>query len=112
MRLGTCPELEAKPYRGGAPLLQGDGSLPLMLDYKDFIELEKLKLKGGGGLMKLEPLQVLEYWLEAEDNCDYPAPGPNKGESTHYRITIGKFVKDENGQFEKLEQVRKRQEEH
>ena len=111
MRLDNGPEFEDKPYRKGQPLLQGDGSLPLMLDYKDFIELDKLKLKDGG-VIKLQPLQVLEYWLEAEDNCDYPPPGPNKGESTHYRITIGKLVKDENGQFEKLEQVRKRQEQH
>src|SRR5207249_4159754 len=63
--------LQAKPYRGGKSFRQPDGRYPQMLEYKDSVELDKLKQEDGKPAI-LKPDQVIEYWLEATDLCDYP----------------------------------------
>src|SRR5207248_11644514 len=65
------PELEATPYRPGVSFQLKDGSYPTDLSYKDFVALEKLKTAKGQPF-PLSAGMVLEYWLEAVDNCDYP----------------------------------------
>jgi hypothetical protein len=70
------------PYRQGKSLRSEDGSDPRRIDYKDFVDLSKVQNTGGGPLV---PGQVIDYWLEAVDNCDFKE---HKGESKHYRITI------------------------
>lgn len=82
MRLSKDEPLPDKPYRADKKdgFRLADGSYPKNLDYKDFVELDKLK--------GLKPGLELEYWLEATDACDYPPPGPNVGRSEVYKIKL------------------------
>jgi hypothetical protein len=74
-------EPDVLPYREGKPLRMEDGSYPRQLDYKGFVDLSKIQMKG----WPLRPGQVIEYWLEALDNCDFR---DNVGQGKHYKITI------------------------
>src|SRR5262249_37385798 len=96
-----------KLYRPDKPLRTGDGSYPQALDYKDFVELEKLRNEKG---RPTSVGQVLEYWLEATDNCDYP--GPNIGESKHYRVTIEKPHSEKQRQEQERQKAREDQKKH
>jgi collagen type III alpha len=86
MQVVDGPVLEPKKYRdGGAKkFLLADGSYPKMLDYKDFVDFNELK-DAQGGKATLQPNKVLEYWLEAEDNCE---PDAHTGASQHFKVVI------------------------
>jgi hypothetical protein len=75
--------LQAQHYRPGKGFQLADGSYPTTLDYADVVELEKLQRIN---FQPLQPGVVIEYWLEATDNCDYP--GPNVGRSKSKFFTI------------------------
>ena len=81
--------LAPKPYRNGMSFKRDmDGTYPTRIDYKDFVELTSIKPEGEAGAgFRLQPGMVVEYWLEAIDNCDVP-PGPNSGMSRKQRIKI------------------------
>jgi collagen type III alpha len=100
--------LQPKPYREGKTLVAGDGKPPLMLDYRDFVELDKLKRESGVPLM-LQAGQRLEYWLEATDNCDYPAP--HTSASKHFFVTIG-TNQDSSKQKQDVDNAKAEQREH
>src|SRR5439155_18096160 len=93
-----------KPYRPEKPLRMGDGNSPQTLDYKDFVELEKLKNQKG---KPLDPGQVQEYCLEATDICDYPVL--NIGQSNHYHVTIEKPSDETEKQNQNQQQPRQDQ---
>lgn len=79
--------LAAKPYRGGMSFRrESDQSYPRRLDYKDHLELAKLTTAAGKPV-ELQEGMILEYWLEAVDNCAVP-PGPNVGKSKVQRVKI------------------------
>jgi collagen type III alpha len=78
--------LAPKPYRPGKVFKFADDTYPRALDYKDFLPLDQLKTADGKPIA-LKPGLVIEYWLEAEDNCDYPKP--NIGKSSVYRVKLG-----------------------
>ena len=84
---GASPvEAEPKNYRGGKSFRRpSDQSDPTTLDYKDSVKLSTLKTKAGVAL-KLDPGTVVEYWLEATDNCTVPAA--NVGKSKLQRVKI------------------------
>jgi hypothetical protein len=109
MKPETGPKLQPRPYRDGKSFKLPDGGYPRALDYKDFVELDKLK-EASGAPRKLEPGQVIEYWLEAVDNCDFP--GPNVGESKHFKVKIQPPDTDKNKQKEEREQARQEQKKH
>lgn len=71
-------EARTIPYRSGKSWKLKDGSYSRHLDYADLVDLGKLRLKDGSPLQKG---MVLDYCLEATDNCAYPPPGPNVGRS-------------------------------
>lgn len=81
--------LAPKPYRNGISFRrETDNSYPTQVDYKDFVELSTLKPEGQAGAgFKVQEGMVIEYWLEAIDNCDVP-PGPNIGISQKKRVKI------------------------
>jgi hypothetical protein len=83
--LVTRPPAQVFSYRLGKSFRLEDGSYPKRLDYQDFIELAKVKDSSGRGL---QPGQVIEYWLEALDNCDYPDGKPHVGRTPRYKIQI------------------------
>ena len=78
--------------RAGVPFADAlklpHGGNPTTVEYKDFVDLTKLK-NPADPLFSVRPGMVLEYWLTAEDACDYSDPNkPNVGESKHYRVQI------------------------
>src|SRR5262249_32832863 len=71
------------PYRKDKSFRGEDGSYPVELRYKQFVELDKIRQTNG---QPLQPSMQLRYWLEATDNCDYPRP--NIGKSRDFRVEI------------------------
>lgn len=110
MKIENGPALQPKPYRKGEALRRGDGSYPQMLAYRDFLELDKLAREDGRPVEALRPGTTIEYWLEGTDNCDYP--GPNVGESKHFKVTIRPADTDHKKQEQQREQARTEQQKH
>lgn len=101
--------LKARPYREGKSFRLADGTFPQRLEYKDFVELEKLT-SATGLPVRLEPGQVLEYWLEAADGCDFP--GPNLARTPTFRVTITKPAEDPEQQKNERQVAQKEQQQH
>ncbi|MBV9122239.1 MAG: hypothetical protein JO112_02620, partial [Planctomycetes bacterium] len=82
-KLNGQEALPPQPYQNKKSLQQADGSYPQHLDYMDFVDLSKVTTRTG------EPLHkgmVLEYWLEAADNCDFPEP--NVAQSAVFKVLL------------------------
>jgi hypothetical protein len=109
LRLAKGDKLQDKPYRAGKSFQLKDGSYPRSLEYRDFVDLASLKDEAGRPV-KLEPKAVVEYWLEATDNCDYPAP--NVGKSKTYKVTIGEPDPDQKKQQQDRQKAQKEKKEH
>ena len=80
---GSAEPLLRKPYLEGKDLLrESDNSYPTRLETKDSVPIAEL--------LKLDPSlkvgSIIEYWLEAEDNCTEPKP--NVGSSAIQRVTL------------------------
>lgn len=111
MKLKDGETLQPKVYRGDEkkddqpPFRFPDDGYPRKLAYKDFIDLAKVR-DAQGRAIKLRPGMVIEYWLEATDNCDYPKPNVGRTERT-YLITIAPPPADP----KQLEEDRKQKEE-
>jgi hypothetical protein len=88
-RQEVVAKLEPKVYREGQTLRTEKGHYPRELDYKDFVELAKVR-NNRHQPFKLEAGMEIEYWLEAADNCEYPdaRTGPHTAESKHQILTI------------------------
>jgi hypothetical protein len=99
---GSAERLPAKPYWPGKSFQLADGRYPLALDYQDFVELGKVRTQG------LQPGTVIEYWLEATDNCDYPSA--NVGRSKSKFIEIAPPEQDPQKLEEKKNQAQKEKE--
>lgn len=103
------PPLLSKPFmvnRLGKP---GFG-YPKRLDYRDFIDLAKLKTADGEA-MTLKPGDEVQYWLEAIDACDFPKA--NVSESTpRYKVKIAEPSKDKTKQDQARQDAEKKQKEN
>jgi flagellar biosynthesis GTPase FlhF len=84
MRMKDGPGLEPRPYEHASYQFE-DGSLPTKHDYLDFIDLARLRLQTGAPIPVKEG-DVVEFWLEAEDDFDYPKP--QVGKSKVHRIRV------------------------
>lgn len=105
------PDLAPKPYRHGKSFQFDNGTFPDFIDYKDFVPLDKLRST------KNEPVSlkvgtILEYWLKATDNCDYPDAHGNVGKSAAYKITITDPTSDKKKQQEHRRQAEQQQKKH
>jgi hypothetical protein len=88
LRVDNGPTLPPQEYRTPKDFQLPHGGNPTKVEYKDFVDLPKVK-NPADALFTVRPGMVLEYWLTAEDACDYPDPNkPNVGESKHYRVQI------------------------
>lgn len=76
--------LAPKPYRPEKVFKFADDTYPRALDYKDFLPLEQVKSTIGAAV-PLKTGSVIEYWLEAVDNCDAK---PNVGKSKVFKVTL------------------------
>lgn len=107
--VGDRVELKPKAYRPGKSFEFGNGTYPDSLEYKDVVALEKLQTSAG----KAVPLakgMVLEYWLEATDNFDYPSN--NLGKSEAFKVFILDPEKDQQKQQQERQQAEKTRQDH
>jgi len=113
MRIKGGLDLLPKVYRAedGKSFKFDDGTYPRSIDYEDFVELDKVK-DDQGRILPLRPGMAIEYWLEAEDNCDYPPPGPNVGKSEVFKVTIGEPEKDKTKTKEQKAQAQQKKDDH
>ena len=104
-------ELRPQVYLAPRHYVLETGGYVRSLEYKDDVDLLQIQLPNG---QKVEPKpdQVLEFWLEARDNCDFP--GPQIGKTRKYRVKIAPARLDDKqlprSEQEKQEQAAKRQE--
>lgn len=63
-----------------------DETFPTDLEYKGSVDLGAIKKDAAGVDLVLTPDTVIEYWLEATDNCTEPKP--NVGRSVAKRVKI------------------------
>ena len=67
--LVSGPKIAGKQYLNPAGFKRAtDGTYPTRVDYKDSVKLDQLK-DDTGKTVALRAGQVLEFWLEAKDNC-------------------------------------------
>jgi hypothetical protein len=101
--------LQAKPYRSDDKIRLPAGGYPLKLAYKDFVELPQVKTETGEPF-QLKPGMELEYWLEASDACDFPAP--HVTESKRYLVQVIEPTKDEKQRQQERQQAQNEQKKH
>ena len=77
--------LEPKPYLAEKDYKLDGGGYMRKVEYKDFVDLAQLK-HAGGVPVKAATGMILEFWLEAEDNFDDPAP--QVGSTKHFKARI------------------------
>src|SRR5262249_34325234 len=103
--------LAPKAYRPGKSFVLVDGSYPQKLDYKDFVALDTLTTDKGVPF-PLTKGMVLEEWLEARDNSDYPNKDGNVGQSKPRRLTILDPEKNDQKIKQDRKEAQKEQQQH
>ena len=106
-----APGLLTKVYREGKSFQFADGTYPDALEYLDNVFLDQLKTARGEPF-PLKAGMVLEYWLEATDNSDYPSKNGNVGKSKVYKLTIQDAAKPDKKQDEERKKAKEQQEKH
>ena len=108
-------ELAPKPYQGGKSYRrERDDTWPQSLAVKDSVDFTKLT-DPAGKPVALSAGMVLEYWLEATDNCTTPGPAgdpepdPNVGRSKAKRVRVTPPPAEPERQQKQAEQKDKRQ---
>ena len=86
-----------------------DDTWPTDLDYKGSVDLSNLKKDAAGLPLTLAPDAVIEYWLEAADNCTEPKA--NVGRSKAKRVRLTPPVAEENAKENLDQQKEQRQKE-
>jgi hypothetical protein len=84
-------EIQPKEYREKNDFRLVNGSYMRQVEFMDNVDLGKLKTSAGLPAT-LKTGDVLEFWIEAEDNCDFPKP--NVGSTKRYRIVVAPPRKD------------------
>ena len=107
----AIPALEPKPYRPGKQFGFVNGSFPTHLDYKDTVPLDQLKTQAGEAFPAKAGM-VIEYWLEAIDNSDYPNKAGDIGRSASYKVKILEPEKDSKQQQQKKQKAEQDQQQH
>jgi hypothetical protein len=109
MQVRDGAKLRARPYRDGKSFRLEDGGYPTTLRYKDFVDLASVQDQDGKPVV-LQPKTEVEYWLEATDDCDYPAP--NVGRSKTYKVTIGDPETDKAKEEQERQKAQDEQKQH
>ncbi|HEY1191414.1 MAG TPA: hypothetical protein VGE74_27515 [Gemmata sp.] len=89
-------DLPDRPFKYGESVSfkrKKDGTWPTNVDYKDSVDFAALKKDAAGLNFELKPDMVLEYWLEATDNCTEPKA--NVGKSAVKRVRLAPPVVEE-----------------
>ena len=109
MRVIGGDKLRGQPYRSDEEMRLADGGYPRELEYKDFVELSRVK-NDNGQAIPLRGGMVLEYWLEASDACDYPHA--NVAESKHYSVLLTEPEKNDPKKNQEKQQAEKDKKQH
>lgn len=89
--------------------LRADGTHPTDIDYKGSIDFATIKKDAAGLPVELTPGTVVEYWLEATDNCTEPKPNVGVSNKKTVRLGAPKTEPEEKKQLD--DQKQKRQDE-
>jgi collagen type III alpha len=116
---GATRLLADRPFEGGKSFLrEKDNTWPTSLEYKDSMDLAKLT-DSGGNPVALKEGMVIEYWLEAIDNCSEAKPAEgfggqvgNVGKSKvkRIRVTPPKTDPDDRQKLDEQKQQRRNEE--
>jgi collagen type III alpha len=102
--------LAPQRYRPNKQFQFDTGAYPTKIDYLDVLALDQIKTAEGQPF-PLSPGMILEYWLEATDNSDFPSAAGNVGRSLAYKIKI-ETPKDQKKQEEERKQAQDQQKKH
>jgi hypothetical protein len=101
--------LRSQRYRSDEELRLQEEGYPRELEYKDFVELARVKDQRGQ-TVALRAGTELEYWLEASDACDFPQA--NLAQSKHYRVLLTEPQNKEKKGEEAKKQAEKEKKQH
>jgi collagen type III alpha len=107
---GPARNLAGKPYQNGESFRRAaDGTFPTALEYKDSIALDKLTDEAGQPVT-LKPDAVIEYWIEATDNCTVPTANVGKSKVQRVRLVAPKEEPKQKGDIQQQAEKRKQDE--
>ena len=101
------------PYMNGKTtsfLREKDNTWPTDLDYKGSVDLALLKKNAAGLDLVLTPDMVIEYWLEATDNCTEPKPNVGRSQPKRLNLTAPKVAEMEKKNLDQDKDNRKNEE--
>ena len=87
-----------------------DNTWPTDLDYKGSVDLAKLTKDAAGLPLQLTPDTVIEFWLEATDNCTEPKPNVGRSVSKRVRLTAPKVEEMEKKNLDQQKNARQNEE--
>ena len=104
-----APKIAGKKYLGAASFRrEKDGTFPTRVDYKDSVKLDQLKDEAGKPV-PLQAGQVLEFWLEAKDNCTVLPHELGKSKKVRVNLVAPPAKPEETKQQEQRKQERQQQ---
>ncbi|QJX00804.1 hypothetical protein [Frigoriglobus tundricola] len=106
-------DLPDVPYMNGKSRSfrrEKDGTWPTDLDYKVSVDFATLKKNAAGLDVQLAPDTVIEYWLEATDNCTEPKPNVGRSQPKKVRLTAPKVGEEEQKNLDSEKDKRKTEE--
>jgi collagen type III alpha len=86
MKIKGGAAIQAKPYRN-AGFRYEDGNPPTEHEYQDSLLVSELRGEKGEAL-KLKEGDIVEYWLEATDSCDYPEGQVGKSKVKRFKVIV------------------------
>lgn len=100
--------LQKMPFQLGNGFQFVDGGYPKQLVYSDIIYPTKLTYQDGNAV-SVKAGMVFEYWLQAQDNSDFPISTGQVGVSKKYRFTIEKSADAEQEKQKQQDAERQKQ---
>jgi len=105
------PKIAGKKYLGANSFKrEKDGTFPTRVEYKDSVKLDQLKDETGK-TVALKAGQVLEFWLEAKDNCTVLPHDLGKSKRIRVVLVAPPAKPEETKKQEQQAQERKKQDE-
>lgn len=108
---GPAKSLKPKPFQNGESFKRAaDGTYPTAVEYKDSYPLDKLTDESGKAV-ELKPDAVIEYWLEATDNCTVPEANVGRSKVQKIRLVPVKVEEPVQADAAKQQAARRKQDE-
>src|SRR5262249_45186455 len=104
--------LKDQPYLNGKSpsFRREDDTWPTDVDYKGSIDLAALTKSAADLPLQLTPDMVIEYWLEATDNCTEPRPNIGVSNKKRVLLTPPKLDEMDKQNLDEQKQTRKDEE--